>query len=322
MSMIRILSERTVEVLMADELEASFRVCADAYRYYGKVGDVLSKPSSLFLDLPGVNTKRCRLKGAHQADAGIAGFRLASPGSYFTWVIDSETGSPIGLVAENWLHRRRTAVTGALVLSWLRPDLKVIALIGAGKIGCECALMLSSAFPNAKFILGARDIGRGQIFSDSLEGLVKQFTVMSVEQAVRCADAVLTITKADRSFIDGDWLKKGAIALSMGGVPEFDYKTWCRADRFFLDDIGYAMQQGDLHHWVKNDGLNEEEIKTKLTATVGQLALDCKQYENSQSSLTLLIIQGMAVCDIAMAGLALRLAEARGIGQLIDLNGD
>ncbi len=321
MAELRILSEQTVKRCLDDEIDACFEVCAKAYRYYGRVGSVLSEPSSLYLQLPSDQGKKCRLKGAHFGDIGVAGFRLASPGSYFTWVVNSQTGQPVGLVAENWLHRRRTAVTGALTLRWLRPDLRVVALIGAGKIGFECAIALGHAFPDARIILGCRDEGRGELFRKSLPYSVSsRMNIQAIEPAVRNAEAVLTITKASIAFIQGDWLREGAIALSMGGVPEFDFTTWQRSQHFILDDLGYALKQGDLHHWVKSDGLSVEQIQARKTALIGDVALDPEKYQSVCSGLTLAVIQGMAVCDVAMAGLALERASMINAGRAVDLD--
>lgn len=321
MGELRILSEQTVKRCLDDEIDACFEVCAEAYRYYGRVGSVLSEPSSLYLQLPSDQPKKCRLKGAHFSDTGVAGFRLASPGAYYTWVVDSQTGQPEGLVAENWLHRRRTAVTGALTLRWLRPDLGVVALVGAGKIGFECAVALGHAFPDASIILGCRDEGRAELFRDRLPNSVSsRMSIQAIEPAVRSAEAVLTITKASAAFIQGDWLRDGAVALSMGGVPEFQFTTWQRSQHFVLDDLGYALKQGDLHHWVKSDGLSVEEIQTRTTALIGDVALDPEKYQSICSGLTLAVIQGMAVCDVAMAGLVLERASALNAGRVIDLD--
>jgi len=225
------------------------------------------------------------------------------------------------LVAENWLHRRRTAVTGALTLRWLRPDLRVVALIGAGKIGFECAIALGHAFPDARIILGCRDEGRGELFRKSLPYSVSsRMNIQAIEPAVRNAEAVLTITKASIAFIQGDWLREGAIALSMGGVPEFDFTTWQRSQHFILDDLGYALKQGDLHHWVKSDGLSVEQIQARKTALIGDVALDPEKYQSVCSGLTLAVIQGMAVCDVAMAGLALERASMINAGRAVDLD--
>ena len=78
-------------------------------------------------------------------------------------------------------------------------------------------------------------------------------SIQAIEPAVRSAEAVLTITKASAALSRAT--RDGAVALSMGGVPEFQFTTWQRSQHFVLDDLGYALKQGDLHHWVVSDGL-------------------------------------------------------------------
>ena len=194
-------------------------------------------------------------------------------------------------------------------------------MVGAGKIGFECAVALGHAFPDASIILGCRDEGRAELFRDLLPNSVSsRMSIQAIEPAVRSAEAVLTITKASAAFIQGDWLRDGAVALSMGGVPEFQFTTWQRSQHFILDDLGYALKQGDLHHWVKSDGLSVEEIQTRTTALIGDVALDPEKYQSICSGLTLAVIQGMAVCDVAMAGLVLERASALNAGRVIDLD--
>ena len=93
--------------------------------------------------------------------------------------------------------------------------------------------------------------------------------VQDIEMAEKAAEAVITITKADRAFVRGEWLQPNAVALSMGGVPEFDFETWNRSQHFILDDLGYALKQGDLHHGVRSNGLTIEQIEAKLTGWRG-----------------------------------------------------
>ena len=96
----------------------------------------------------------------------------------------------------------------------------------------------------------------------------------------------------------------------MGGVPEFDFTTWQRSQHLILDDLDYALKQGDLHHWVKSNGLDVDQIQARTTALIGEVALNPEKYQSiwwSDSG----VIQGMAVCDVAMAGLALERATAQ-----------
>ena len=90
MGELRILSEQTVKRCLGDDkIDACFEVCA--LRLIATTAGPARfsrSPARCILELPSDQPKKCRLKGAHFADIGVAGFRLASPGAYFTWVVD------------------------------------------------------------------------------------------------------------------------------------------------------------------------------------------------------------------------------------------
>lgn len=319
----RILSETEVRALAEDDLEGGFAACEAAFRYFGEVRDVLSHPSSAFMALPRDKPAMCRLKGAHLASMGVAGARLAAPGYYYCWLIDFDGGQPIALVAEDWLHRRRTAITGALAARWLAgPETRTAALIGAGKIGREFVRTLTHA-------LALDELRIASGFGDSAKALVKDFgaalgqtrltAASSIEQAVHGADVVVTITKAKEAFVMPGWLKEGALLLSMGGVPEVAFGVLDEIDRLIVDDIDYALAQGDLHAWVKSGAITEEALLARIDADIGEVAIAAKPGRRDKSERILAVIQGMAVCDLAMAKMVLDRAGAEDIGQSVTI---
>ena len=317
----RILNESEVRALAEDDLEGGFEACEAAFRYFGEVRDVLSHPSSAFMSLPRDKPAACRLKGAHLASMGVAGARLATPGYYYCWLTDFDGGQPIALVAEDWLHRRRTATTGALAARWLGgPGARTAALIGAGKIGREFVRTLTHALPLEELRIAS---GSG----DSAKALVKDFgatldqtrltAASSIEQTVRGADIVVTITKAKEAFVQPGWLEEGAVLLSMGGVPEVAFGVLAEIDRLIVDDIDYALAQGDLHTWVKSGAITKEALLARIDADIGEVAIGAKPGRRDARERILAVIQGMAVCDLAMAKMVLDRAEAEGVGQSV-----
>ena len=319
----RILSETEVRALAENDLEGGFEACEAAFRYFGEVRDVLSHPSSTFMVLPRDKPAACRLKGAHLASMGVAGARLATPGYYYCWLTDFEGGQPIALVAEDWLHRRRTATTGALAARWLGgPEARTAALIGAGKIGREFVRTLTHALPLEELRIAS---GSG----DSAKALMKDFgatldqtrltAVSSIEQAVRGADIVVTITKAKEAFVQPGWLEEGAVLLSMGGVPEVAFGVLAEIDRLIVDDIDYALAQGDLHAWVKSGAIAKEALLARIDADIGEVAIGAKPGRRNDEERILAVIQGMAVCDLAMAKMVLDRADAEGVGQSVTM---
>lgn len=318
-----ILSESEVRALVEDDLEGGFTACEAAYRYYGEVRDVLSHPSSAFMTLPREKPAKCRLKGAHLASMGVAGMRLATPGYYYFWLTDFEAGQPLALVAEDWLHRRRTATTGALAARWLaRPGARIAALIGAGKIGREFVRTLAHALALDELRIASRS-------GDSAKALVREFegafgqtrltAVASMEQAVRGADVVVTITKARQAFVQPGWLAEGAVLLSMGGVPEVAFAVLGEIDRLIVDDADYALAQGDLHAWVQSGAIGREELLARIDADIGEVSIGAKPGRRNGKERVLAVIQGMAVCDLAMAKMVFERAKAEGVGQSVTL---
>ncbi|HSM40817.1 MAG TPA: hypothetical protein VK862_08700 [Afifellaceae bacterium] len=305
------------------DLEGAFDACEAAYRYYGRVRDVLSHPSSAYLTLPRENPAKCRLKGAHLADMGVAGVRLATPGHYYCWLTDFEGGQPIGLVSEDWLHRRRTAVTGALAARWLaRPQASTAALIGAGKIGREFVRTLSHALELDELRIASRSGSSAAALAVEF-GPVSDGTRIShaptIKAEIRGSDIVVTITKADEAFVRPGWLAEGALLLSMGGVPEVDFAVLDEIDRLIVDDIDYAMAQGDLHAWVKDGSITEDALLARLDADVGEVCIGAKPGRQNEGERIMAVIQGMAICDLAMAKMVLDRAEADGEGQTVTL---
>jgi ornithine cyclodeaminase len=319
----QILNESEVRALAENELQGAFDACEAAFRYYGEARDVLSHPSSAFMTLPRDKPAICRIKGAHLASMGVAGARLAAPGYYYCWLIDFDSGKPIALVAEDWLHRRRTAITGALAARWLaRPGARTAALIGAGKIGREFVLTLTHALALDELRIAS---GSG----DSAKALVKDFgttlgqtrltAASSIEQAVRGADVVVTITKAKEAFLQPGWLAQGALLLSMGGVPEVAFGVLDEIDRLIVDDIDYALAQGDLHAWVSSGAISKQALLARIDADIGEVAIGAKPGRNNDHERILAVIQGMAVCDLAMAKMVHDRAQAEGVGQSVTI---
>lgn len=320
---LRILSEAEVRHLVQNELQAGFDACEAAYRYYGEMRDVLSHPSSAFMTLPRVRPAKCRIKGAHLASKGVAGVRLATPGHYYCWLTDFETGVPVGLVAEDWLHRRRTATTGALVARWLaRPGARTAALIGAGRIAREFVRTLTHALKLEELRIATRSQENAQALAEAYGGVctgTRLTAAASIEAAVREADVVVTITGARAPFLQPGWLAPGAALLSMGGVPEVAFAVLEEADRLLVDDPDYALAQGDFHAWVSSGAITRDDLLARIDADVGEVALANKPGRCDPGERILAVIQGMAVCDVAMAKMVLDRAAAAGIGQQVTL---
>jgi len=69
--------------------------------------------------------------------------------------------------------------------------------------------------------------------------------------AVRHADIVVSLTNSREPFIEPGWLVPGAVLMSMGGCPEVACEVVDEIDRLIVDDLDYALAQGDFHAWIE-----------------------------------------------------------------------
>jgi ornithine cyclodeaminase len=127
------------------------------------------------------------------------------------------------------------------------------------------------------------------------------------------------MTTADEPFIEAGWLKPGALLCSMGGVPEVHFDVLAEADRLVIDDLSYALDQGDLHEWIKEGHITEAQIVERIDADIGEIAIGVKPGRQHEDERILAMIQGMAVGDLAMAKLVLDKAVAAGLGETVSL---
>jgi alanine dehydrogenase len=295
----RMISE--AETIDALSIAEAAEIIADTYKALGKGEVEPSTPSAMRVAGP---PHRIQLKGAVLKHDGIAGARLSSRGHPRLMLWDLESGAPILFLEESWLYAFRTGVSGAVVARWLmpRPNPR-IALIGAGAIATHMARAFGELCAPEAIMVASRT----RESAARLAGNVSTSIVVadSIEHAVRGADIVATITTSPARIVQSGWIKPGATVLSMGGGPEFDIGAWHGASHRFVDDLDYALYQGDLSTWVKDGSLTEAEIRTSIKG-IGDVANDRWARQDSPNESVLAVIQGLTALDLALAYRILR----------------
>ena len=291
----RMISEaETVEALSIAE---AAEVIAQTYHALGNGEVEPSTPSAMRVAGP---PHRIQLKGAVLRHHGIAGARLSSRGHPRMILWNLESGAPILFLEENWLYSFRTGVSGAVVANWLAPRANPrIALIGAGAIATHMARAFGELCAPKSISVASRT----RESATRLAADVRNAHVVvadSIETAIRDADIVATITTAASRIVQSDWIKPGATVLSMGGGPEFDIGVWYSATHRFVDDLDYALYQGDLSSWVKDGALTQADVTTNI-AGIGEVANGRWPGRRAPSESVLAVIQGLTGLDLALA---------------------
>jgi thiomorpholine-carboxylate dehydrogenase len=205
-------------------------------------------------------------------------------------LFQAETGVPLAMLDGRVITAWRTAAVSALATRELSsPNARVLAILGSGV----------QARTHFKALSIVRHFEEVRVWSRSQEH-ASQFAAeigavaTSLEQAVRGADVVTTVTNYMEPFLEGAWLKEGAHVNAVGAVG-----TWARE---LHDDV---LQSGAITVESREAALRESgEImhsNSQIYAELGELLAGTKA--KPQSGNTIYKGLGVAVEDVAAARL-------------------
>ncbi|OBQ70348.1 ornithine cyclodeaminase family protein [Mesorhizobium erdmanii] len=235
-----------------------------------------------------------------------AGRGLPTLNSLIT-LLDAETGLPLALVDGNWVTEKRTAALSAVAARRMaRSDASSIAFIGCGVQARGHLEAFADLFPLREI----RAYGRGTANRDALCQMAQSRGLEAIpcdtaRAAIEGADIVVTtvtLVPKPAPFLDANWLKPGSFAVMTDQALPWLPETMPRFDRVIVDDLEQeknmakpmvdpAMVAGDLTGLVCGDFAGRE----------------------GPSEATAFVFRGLAVGDLAVAGLVYLRAQAAGV---------
>jgi ornithine cyclodeaminase len=222
----------------------------------------------------------------------------------------------------NYVTFIRTAAAGAVALRHLaRPDSEVAVVVGAGVQGHGQVLALASVLQRLRVIRCFDvDAERLSAFVNVVTPLVRPRVEAadSLDRAVRDADVVVTCTPARQPFLRSAWIRPGTHISAMGadtkGKHEVESALLTHAT-LVVDDVAQATELGESQHLRSMDGPTQDRIH----ATLGEVTAGRKVGRTRRDEITLFDATGIALQDLAVAGVALERAIADGLGYRMDL---
>jgi ornithine cyclodeaminase/alanine dehydrogenase-like protein (mu-crystallin family) len=301
--MLKIVCEE--DVTAAIDRSEALEVVAEAYRAAASKQADVSQPSSMTLRGRLGSDNLMSVKGAVLDNLGVAGFRLRSAGDAFIYILDAATGKALGLVSEHWLYRLRTATTGLVTCRALMPEgASLIALVGTGRIAEQFVRSYHYALPGIPLLLASRVLERAQAAAERWQPFTpNKITAVPLKEAVANADIVITISDANERLFEASELKARTLVCAMGGRYEFDADVLAAADGFIVDEMDFVCHAGNGFAWIKSGQVTRKDLEERLDGTIGEILLGQKSVP--RNGRVLAIIQGMAVCDLALGKLAL-----------------
>jgi ornithine cyclodeaminase/alanine dehydrogenase-like protein (mu-crystallin family) len=227
-----------------------------------------------------------------------------------------ETGELLAVMNASPITAIRTAACSGVATRLLaREDARELAVVGAGH----------QAHPHVEAMLAVRDFDRIRIASrtpEHAERLAADFAnaeaSASVEEAVRGADVVVTVTSSAEPVLRREWLKAGAHVNAVGScfptMRELDSATVADSS-YFVDRRESAVNEaGDYLLALEEGAIGPDHIR----AEIGEILIGAHPGRTSPDELTVFESLGLAVEDLAAAEYLMRRAAETGRGTTVE----
>lgn len=239
-------------------------------------------------------------------------------------VLDASSGEPVALMEGSYLTGLRTGAASGLATQLLsRPDARVLGMIGTGyqaRFQVEAVLAVR---PITEVRVYGRSESRREQFVAELASAgfasgVRMLAVSTPTAAIAEADVVCTATTSTTSVFDANDISPGthlngvgSYTLQMSEVPP----DLVRRARVFVDSREAAKAEaGDLLAAVQEGSLDWDNLPE-----IGAVLLGTHGGREGPDEVTFFKSVGLAVQDVAAAGLIAQKARELGIGQELEL---
>jgi len=206
------------------------------------------------------------------------------------------------LLDECYLTHVRTAAAGAVVAKYLAPkQVHRIGILGVGVQGRMQLKYLKSIINSREVIVWGLNQKELDEYKKDMEksGYNIQTTLNASDIASNC-NLIVTATPSTSPLLSADQIKKGVHITAMGSdTPEkneLDPRILQKADLVVADSISQCLLRGEIHHALKADLLNEEDI-----VELGNVITDKELQRSSEGQITVADLTGVAVQDIQIS---------------------
>jgi ornithine cyclodeaminase/alanine dehydrogenase-like protein (mu-crystallin family) len=258
------------------------------------------------------------LKACILDELSVAGFRLVShnatdetsnDATRFVVLVDVESSRPLAFVDETWTYAQRTVASIVMAARRLaRKDAGTLALVGAGRLATTALEYYTRLFKLREVRIASRRPETRKALAERANARygVNAKAADSIEAAVRGADLVLCATNSARAVLEEPWIASGAVVATLDSA-EPGRELVEKADLFVVDSREQLRKE--------LTELFGAEAPGWIDATVAELVSGKHPGRTNPEQRALIVTQGMASQDVALANLAYRRALERDLGQ-------
>ena len=228
-----------------------------------------------------------------------------------------ETGFPLAICDGSYHTVMRTGAAAAVSAKWMaRPDSKTLAIVGAGHMAEGTLETCNEVFRWDEVRVWSRSQPTLDHFVAAQQQKYDRFEIRpstDLEQVVRGADVVVTVTPARGPIVMDEWIAPGthvaAVGADKAGDQELDPKILQRA-RIFVDDIRQCRTDGEINVPLTQGLITEADV----AGEIGEVVTGRKPGRTSAKEVTVFDSTGIALQDSATVPLEYERAVAAGVG--------
>jgi alanine dehydrogenase len=228
-----------------------------------------------------------------------------------------ETGFPLAICDGSYHTVMRTGAAAAVSAKWMaRKESKRLAIVGAGHMAEGTLATCNEIFPWEDVRVWSRSQTTIDEFVATQQPKYPAFRIrglLDLEDTVRGADVVVTVTPAREPLVKDEWIAPGthiaALGADKGGDQELDPRILQRA-RIVVDDIRQCRADGEINVPLARGLIKEEDI----AGEIGEIITGKKEGRRSPDEVTLFDSTGIALQDSATVPLEYERALAAGVG--------
>lgn len=232
---------------------------------------------------------------------------------------DVDTGLPYCIMDGMYLTNLRTAASAVIAAKRLAsPNARVLGIVGAGIIARWSIHAILTELPAIKEIkVTSRTKESREKLCAEMGKVYKGVTFtpyFELEQLINESDIALSITSNTTGpFIKFDWLKEGALALSLDGIKSWDL-SFTNADHIITDDKTYLKTELERYYGKKMN----------LNTEIREIGEIIERSENlwSKSKKTIAFMTGVGSTDVTIGKYIYNRALKSNVGTVLPLASD
>ena len=234
---------------------------------------------------------------------------------------DAECGSPLAIMDSGDITSLRTAAATAVAAKHLAlRNSRVVTVCGCGTQGRIQLKALSRVCDLQSAFAYDESAERAWYFASALseELAIPVVVAANLSVAVRQSDICVTCTTSQRPLLNPEDVMSGTFIAAMGADNPHKqevHPVLMAKSKVVVDVLEQCAVMGDLHHALEAGAMTLADVHAEL----GEVVAGAKAGRESDQEITVFDSTGMALQDVAAAGVVYEKAVRLGVGVRLGL---